>query len=48
MQSPKPERKFYLDLARTVAILSITLNHAVNRSYRIHFQQQLQRPRRCR
>ena len=29
----RPERKFYLDLARTVAILSITLNHAVNRSY---------------
>lgn len=29
----KTKRKFYLDVARVVAILSITLNHAVNRSY---------------
>lgn len=36
----KPERKFYLDLARTVAILSITLNHAVNRSYDNYYYQQ--------
>lgn len=28
------KRMFYLDLARVIAILSITLNHAVNRSYR--------------
>lgn len=40
MQSSKPERKFYLDLARTVAILSITLNHAVNRSYDNYYYQQ--------
>lgn len=40
MQSPKPARKFYLDLARTVAILSITLNHAVNRSYDNYYYQQ--------
>lgn len=40
MQSPKPERKFYLDVARTVAILSITLNHAVNRSYDNYYYQQ--------
>lgn len=29
----KPQRKFYLDVARVVAIISISLNHAVNRSY---------------
>ena len=43
MQSPvsgKPARKFYLDLARAVAILSITLNHAVNRSYDNYYYQQ--------
>ncbi len=44
MSSPltgnRPERKFYLDLARTVAILSITLNHAVNRSYDNYYYQQ--------
>lgn len=28
------KRTFYLDLARVIAIVSITLNHAVNRSYR--------------
>lgn len=27
------KRKYYLDVARVIAILSITLNHAVNRSY---------------
>ena len=26
-------RQFYLDVARVLAILSISLNHAVNRSY---------------
>ena len=31
---PKAKRMFYLDIARVVAIISITLNHAVNRSYR--------------
>lgn len=36
----RPERKYYLDLARTVAILSITLNHAVNRSYDNYYYQQ--------
>ena len=44
MSSPpsgsRPGRKFYLDLARTVAILSITLNHAVNRSYDNYYYQQ--------
>ena len=29
----KPQRKLYLDVARVVAIISISLNHAVNRSY---------------
>lgn len=29
----KQPRKFYLDVARVVAIISISLNHAVNRSY---------------
>ena len=29
----KQKRMFYLDVARVVAILSISLNHAVNRSY---------------
>lgn len=38
--SGKPERKFYLDLARAVAVLSITLNHAVNRSYDNYYYQQ--------
>lgn len=28
------KRMFYLDLARVIAIISISLNHAVNRSYR--------------
>ena len=36
----KPGRKYYLDLARAVAILSITLNHAVNRSYDNYYYQQ--------
>jgi len=36
----RPERKYYLDLARAVAILSITLNHAVNRSYDNYYYQQ--------
>lgn len=31
---PKQRRTFYLDLVRVIAIVSITLNHAVNRSYR--------------
>lgn len=31
---PKKQRMFYLDIARALAIVSITLNHAVNRSYR--------------
>lgn len=35
----RPERKFYLDLARAIAILSITLNHAVNRSYDNYYYQ---------
>lgn len=26
-------RSYYLDIARTIAIISITLNHAVNRTY---------------
>ncbi len=44
MSSPlsgnRPGRKYYLDLARAVAILSITLNHAVNRSYDNYYYQQ--------
>ena len=44
MSSPlsgnRTERKYYLDLARAVAILSITLNHAVNRSYDNYYYQQ--------
>ena len=44
MNSPlsgnRPGRKYYLDLARAVAILSITLNHAVNRSYDNYYYQQ--------
>lgn len=31
--SLKPKRLFYLDVARFIAIISISLNHAVNRSY---------------
>ena len=27
------KRTFYLDVARAIAIISISLNHAVNRSY---------------
>ena len=38
--SRKRERTYYLDLARAVAILSITLNHAVNRSYDNYYYQQ--------
>lgn len=33
-QSTKLQRIFYLDAARVLAIISITLNHAVNRTYR--------------
>ena len=33
------KRMFYLDLARVIAIISITLNHAVNRSYSNYGQQ---------
>ena len=29
----KAPRKIYLDIARTIAIISISLNHAVNRSF---------------
>jgi surface polysaccharide O-acyltransferase-like enzyme len=29
----KQKRLFYLDVARVIAIISISLNHAVNRSY---------------
>lgn len=36
----RPGRIYYLDLARAVAILSITLNHAVNRSYDNYYYQQ--------
>ena len=31
--SDKPQRIYWLDVARVVAIISISLNHAVNRSY---------------
>ena len=33
MQTVKQSRSLYLDVARVMAILSISLNHAVNRSY---------------
>ena len=33
MQTVKQGRSLYLDAARVMAIISITLNHAVNRSY---------------
>ena len=29
----KRDRLLYLDIARTIAIISITFNHAVNRTY---------------
>ena len=35
----KKQRIFWLDLARTFAVISISLNHAVNRSYHIHVDQ---------
>ena len=40
LQSPHSERKFYLDVARVLAVISITLNHAVNRSYDNYYYQQ--------
>ena len=33
-------RKYYLDIARVLAVISITLNHAVNRSYDNYYYQQ--------
>ena len=33
------KRTFYLDLARVIAIISITLNHAVNRTYQTYTDQ---------
>lgn len=30
-------RSYYLDIARTIAIISISLNHAVNRTYDNYF-----------
>lgn len=34
IKSPlKRDRMLYLDIARTIAIISITFNHAVNRIY---------------
>lgn len=44
-QNPKintKERKTYLDVARTLAIISISLNHAVNRSFDNYSNQQAQ------
>lgn len=38
--SARPRRQFWLDLARVVAVVSITLNHAVNRSYDNYYDQQ--------
>lgn len=32
-------RSYYLDIARTIAIISISLNHAVNRTYDNYFGQ---------
>lgn len=32
-QTLQTKRKYYLDIARVIAIISISLNHAVNRSY---------------
>lgn len=32
----KTNRQYYLDIARTIAILAISLNHAVNRSFEIY------------
>jgi hypothetical protein len=45
--SPSPGRIFYLDIARALAIISITLNHAVNRSYRNYHGQMANRSHRC-
>ncbi|MBQ7344694.1 MAG: acyltransferase [Oscillospiraceae bacterium] len=39
---PQKKRSLYLDVARTVAIISISLNHAVNRTYRNYDGQQLE------
>ena len=33
IDSPKKSRLLYLDIARTIAIISISFNHAVNRTY---------------
>lgn len=33
---PKTSRQFWLDAARAIAVISITVNHAVNRSWNIH------------
>ena len=33
------QRTFYLDFARVIAIISITINHAVNRTYHTHTDQ---------
>ncbi len=38
-QQSKQQRMFYLDIARVLAIISITLNHAVNRSYQNYHAQ---------
>ena len=40
--SVEKKRILYLDLARTVAIISISTNHAVNRSYAIYSGQQME------
>ena len=32
-------RSYYLDIARAIAIISISLNHAVNRTYDNYFGQ---------
>lgn len=33
LQTVQTQRKYYLDIARAIAIISISFNHAVNRSY---------------
>ena len=37
-------RSYYLDIARAIAIISISLNHAVNRTYDNYFGQSFWSP----